>query len=419
MAKSRPVTQPQHRVLIQNWLWMMLGNVVPLGIQAVYFLALTRVLGAEAFGEFVGVVALAGLLAPFVGLGSGTLLVRDGARSRSGLATPLGPAVFTTLWTGVFAGVLFAGFAHVAYGFQTLPTAVVFIGTSELLVRPLLDLVAKSFQAIDRLRGTALVVLFLATARLIAVALLVVTGGGIAQWYIIFFIATVVVGMLGVGMLGRAVQLSEVRPRPPSLEYLRAGVALAISAASHSITTNTDKVMLLRAVGGVESGVYGASVRVLEFASTPFRSLLAVLYARFFREGEGGHLDGVQRLAQRFVPLVISYGGVTAVALWVGAPHAAAYLGDSYQGVANVIRAAAVLPLLRALHQLAADALSGADQHGTRTRLQVGAAVANVLLNLVLIPMYGVYGALGATVSTDALLVCLMWFALRRHRTRS
>jgi O-antigen/teichoic acid export membrane protein len=69
-----------------------------------------------------------------------------------------------------------------------------------------------------------------------------------------------------------------------------------------------------------------------------------------------------------------------------------------------------VLPLC-ALHAVALSAGAG----GWLLRAAVVGCVANVALNLVLIPRFGMHGAAAATVAGEALSMAVLAGGLRRH----
>ncbi|TFB84196.1 hypothetical protein E3O11_10070 [Cryobacterium levicorallinum] len=70
---------------------------------------------------------------------------------------------------------------------------------------------------------------------------------------------------------------------------------------------------------------------------------------------------------------------------------------------------------------MAADALTGADLQSFRTGAQLVAAVCNVGLNLLLIPLFGIMGAVIATVVSEALLAGLFraYISFKRAPERS
>jgi O-antigen/teichoic acid export membrane protein len=100
------------------------------------------------------------------------------------------------------------------------------------------------------------------------------------------------------------------------------------------------------------------------------------------------------------------------------APLVPVVLGQSYAGVTTAIRWLAILPLLRAMHYFAADALTGAGHQELRTAAQIGVALLNVALNLALIPAYSWQGAAWASIVSDGSLAACLWMillSLSRH----
>jgi hypothetical protein len=71
--------------IMSNWIakyrvntgWMLLGHGLCLFMQAVYFLIISRDLGVQLYGTFVGTAAFAQTPGPFVGFDGGNLLVKS------------------------------------------------------------------------------------------------------------------------------------------------------------------------------------------------------------------------------------------------------------------------------------------------------------------------------------------------------
>ena len=66
----------------RNTMWALGGYGLRLLIQAAYFIIIARCLGAKNYGAFIAVTALISTVAPFAGLGSGNLLVKNVARDK-------------------------------------------------------------------------------------------------------------------------------------------------------------------------------------------------------------------------------------------------------------------------------------------------------------------------------------------------
>ncbi len=86
--------------LSRNTVYMTLAQAARLSAQAVYFLLIARALGPRQYGAFTAVVAAVAIAYPFVGNGTGNLMVQQVARDRRLLPECLGNALFMTLVTG-------------------------------------------------------------------------------------------------------------------------------------------------------------------------------------------------------------------------------------------------------------------------------------------------------------------------------
>jgi O-antigen/teichoic acid export membrane protein len=87
-------------------------------------------------------------------------------------------------------------------------------------------------------------------------------------------------------------------------------------------------------------------------------------------------------------------------------------LGPSYGPAVPVVRLLSPVPLIRTVQYFAANALTGAERQGARTAVQVATAAMNVLLNLALIPVLGVSGAVVATLAAELLMAAGLWLLL-------
>jgi len=94
-------------------------------------------------------------------------------------------------------------------------------------------------------------------------------------------------------------------------------------------------------------------------------------------------------------------------------------LGEAYAESVPLLRVLAVVILIRCLHYLPADVLTGMGHQGLRTVIQVAVLVANVALNLWLIPRFGVWGAAWATIICETALAVALWVALAVSVRRS
>ncbi|BDG26757.1 polysaccharide biosynthesis protein [Thermus thermophilus] len=409
--------------LARNTLWMLLGFGFRLGLQFLYFVLLARILGPEQYGAFVGVAALIMVLSPFASWGSGNILIKHASRDPGLFKKYWGAALATTLASG---GAL-TGLAFLLSGFVfTWETALALalpIALGDLVGIRLADVSGQAFQSRERLSRTSAIWALISAARLLGVLVLyALPEASAAQWALLYAGSGLLAGALGVAWVTRELGLGPLSLGPMRGEW-REGFYFAISLAAQGAYNDLDKTLLSRFVSDVVAGGYAAAYRVLDAAFVPMRALLYATYPRFFREGKKG-LGGSWAFALRLLPWGLAAGGLgTALALGL-APFLPILLGPEYALSAAVLPLLAPILLFRALHYLAADALTGAGYQGLRSAVQVGVAFLNLGLNLWWIPLFGWRGAVWSSLASDGLLAASLLLALflglgRRARVES
>jgi O-antigen/teichoic acid export membrane protein len=424
MNEDRPDTGPLRaadRVLARNTFWVAFGQVLRVGIQAVYFILIARALGAREYGLYVGVLALVAVAAPFASLGSGNLLIKHVARDPDTFPRHWGKALTTTLLTGTLLLGLVAVVARLWLPASVPLRFVLVIGAADLLFVRLIDVSAQAYQAHQRMSRTALLQLLLSPVRLLAalVMIAVVPAPTALEWGALYLLSAVIGGCVAVALVNHELGKPEFRLRHLSSE-LGEGAYFSVSLSAMSFTNDIDKTMLARLSTLEATGIYAAAYRLVDVAFLPVMSLLMATYAQFFQHGVRG-VRATARFARRLLSLGAGYGLLAAAGLYLVAPALPVILGDGYRDAIDAVRWLALLPFLKAIHYFGADALTGAGHQGYRTVVQVGIAALNILLNLWLIPLYSWRGAAIATIVSDGLMGVAIWslvWYLARHGGR-
>jgi O-antigen/teichoic acid export membrane protein len=414
-AAAAPVQAPARRrvlrpgSLARNSLWMLSGQVTRALVQALYFICVARALGVEGYGAFLSVTALAAILLPYVGWGAGNLMVQHTARDASVFRAWWGYAIEITLATGALALLL-----ATAVGALLLPRSVplglvLSVAAADLIFLRLLDVAAQAYQAFERLRRTAQLQVLPSAFRLAAAALMLLLAGRSSPllWGVLYLASTAVCAVLVVALV--SVELgTPVLRRSVRLQQSRTGFFFAVGQSAQGIYNDIDKTMLARLGELSAVGLYGAAYRMVDVAFVPVRAVLFAAYARFFEHGRTG-IEATFAFARRLVPGAAAYSVAAGLALYLAAPLLPLVLGREFESTVQAVQWLSVIPFLRALHYFAADTLTGADRQGVRSAVQVSVALANVGLNLALIPRYSWRGAAVASLICESLLVAGMW----------
>ncbi len=394
----------------QNTVWALSGYGLRLLIQAVYFVIIARNLGPNQYGGFVATTALTAVISPFVGVGTGNLLVKNVARDQSLFRDYWGNGLLMTLASGIlFMAVVFA------VSFEVLPRStpilvVALISASDLIFVKLLDMAAWAFQGFEMLAQNAQLNVLVSFTRLAGIAALTgaVSHPTIKMWSAVYLAGSVLSGLIGVtwatAKLG-APRLALGRIRAECAE----GFHFSVSLSAQTIYNDIDKTMVARLSTLEAAGIYAAAYRIIDVAFTPVRALLNAAFPSFYRHGKDGLYSGLQ-FGRRLLVRTLPYPLLAFVALMGGASLLPLILGEGFHHAAEALRWLAPLPLLKTLHYFVSDSLTGSGFQGTRTLAQIGVAIFNVALNFALIPSYGWRGAAWASIASDGLLVVTLWF---------
>jgi O-antigen/teichoic acid export membrane protein len=401
----------QHKAdLIGNAGWMLGGYSVRLLIQAIYFILMARSLGPVQYGIFAVAAALISVAAPFVGLGSGNLMIREVARDRKTFNVSWGNALVTTVGMGTVLSLAAIAGSKLLVGTATPSIVIASVAVSDLIFARFVDLSAQAFQAIEKMKCTAHINAMSSLLRLIGLigVTAFVPHCDARHWCVVYAITSCIAGLLALGYV-------TVRIGMPAFNIsllhrdVGEGALFAASASAQTIYNDIDKVLLGRLASAGTAGIYSAAYRIIDVAFSPVRALLAAAYPQLFRAGKTG-LDGTVKYAVPLLKRAVTYSCVVSVALLIGANLVPSVLGPAYADTARAIQWLALIPIFRAVHSFLADMLTSAGYQGTRMVAQTGAAVVNVVADVLLIPAFSWVGAAWASLITDASLVVILTF---------
>jgi len=393
----------------KNTLKMSFGLYLRTGLQVAVFILVARTLGPSGYGAFAAVMALTAVFSPFAGCGHDAILVRDVARDRKRFRESWGRSLFMVAVSGLPLVVVV-----VILGWLILPSSislwvVIAVALSDLIFARVLEMAARAFQAFEWMgRAVALRALFSALRLAGAVIMIWVYSAPDVESWSIFYVMASAIACVGSVLYVNSSIAKPVLSTEGIRENIAEGIFFSISGSAEKINTDIDKAMLARLASLDIAGIYSAAYRIVDVVFTPIGALLASAYAKFFQHGSEGIASSLA-YALRILPIPALYAVVGGVALYVMAPMVVVILGESFSEAVYVVQWLSVLPLLMVGRHFPSMILGGAGFQRVRSLCQIGAALINVFLNLWLIPLYGWYGAVWATLTTEVLLGVMLW----------
>lgn len=384
---------------------------------------LARWLGVEGYGAYAFVMAAVSLLLIIVRLGLPELVMRDFAAARAtkpenrGQSRPLKPAAVLIILTGmiVYAAVGIGVFFIVED--QNLASAF-YVG---LLLLPLLSLLDLSSYA---LRGLGKAVLSQYSAVLLASLLALLSIGFLAFYteaspplalgarLVSVFLALCVTAWL----LKKHIR-AHVGAQPPRFTVLlRKGLPFMMIGSVAVIMSRTDVVMLGLMINPREVGLYNASAQAAMLISlilNTTNTIVAPEFARLFKLNDKAKLQVFAVSTAR----VTMAAAVPLILLLVvfGPELLAGLFGEEFAAGGGVLMVLTIGFGSALFWGESGFLLNMSGKEHITFRLYTIMAFLNILLNLLLIPLWGALGAALATVAVLNIQRAMGWWLAKKY----
>jgi O-antigen/teichoic acid export membrane protein len=405
--------------MARNSMWMLLGQILRVVLQAAYFFLIARSLGVTEYGAFVAMVSLVAIVSPFSGLGAGNIIIMKVARNPAEFSESWGEALFLTFSTGALLtlGVMLVANFTLPRGIAL--TTVLLVAVSDLLGPRVSDLASMAFGAFEQFRWNAILQTASTGFRAVGAAFMFVaiSHPTASQWVWFYAASSILMSIFALASV-------TVKLGWPSFKFthiwqdMKDGVYFSISASAQTVYNDIDKTMLGRLSTLDATGIYGAAYRIIDVSCAPLRAITSTAYPAFFREGQKG-LTATYEFAKKILHKAGLVSLASTVGLIVFAPVLPHILGKGFNHTVEALQWLALLPLLKSFHLFLGDALTGAGYQRVRASMQIAVAVFNVAINFWLIPAYSWRGAAWSSLASDGLLGILMFACIMILRRSS
>lgn len=392
---------------------------VRLAAQALYFLLLARWLGPDQFGYFVGVWVLAGFLATFASLGYPVLVLKTMALEPEQAPDCLARGIRVLAFAAPLLGATFFG---ITLAYLPPPPSLLVPGLfalSEIVMVPLLSLVAASHQGSEHLGRSHAILASLWVLRLFSLGMLsvvsVVNLTDVAAIHcmatLLAVIAWLVIDRRHIGRIG----LAKLRYSPE----LATGSSFALSSAALIAYTELNQSLVLGITGAAAAGLLAVAYKIVTLLSTPLAVLCQALAPRLLRSAQEG-TGSLSATVRALVAPMALYALGCCLAILLGASFISWMFGQEYSEAGRIARALSILPLFTAVRLLSVYALLAFDNQRARVVAEVSCLAGGITLNMALISSYGLWGAVVGSLVVEGLtawvLAAVAWHKMKKQR---
>lgn len=411
---------PSHSLTARNITWLFLGQSAVKAIAFFYTIFLARVLGVFDFGFYVFVLTSFTLISSLSDLGFNRYLVRDLARDRRRISKYLSNVLLLKVILNALLIVLVTTGLLIADR-NILWTLLVILGLLSIFPSGVALTFDAVFTALEKMHVSALTAVTLnLSIALLGLVFIMFFNFSVAGAVIALFVGHLVylaTSLFFITRLGFLPRFSfDFRFWRKSIT---SSLPYGILAVLGLIYLRIDAVMLTFLKGEESTGLYGAAFKFLDGVHFIPVVVVTALYPVMSRIQQTS-IRKLKSFYQKAVGGLLIISVVIALLLFFLAPVLIkVFYGESYLPSVLSLRILSVTAIFTFIHIPSVYLLFANEKFLPEAIfLSLFGVILNVVLNLLLIPPFDLYGASISTVIAEAvsaiLFFCLIWFKIFR-----
>ena len=389
------------RRITANFLSLMSSQIISRVIQLIIFAYLARVLGKSGFGIFSFGLAFAFLFVIIADFGLSNLIVREISRNKKSASKYLSNSIIIKLLLSAIAFVSAYLFLNIA-GYSEEMKTIAYIMLGFTLIQSFTELCYAIFRAFERMHYDA----FIKILRMLILAgiifyliknnygLLASSMAFLATEFIILIIAFFIT-------YTRFIKISFEFDYGFSKSLLKKSSLFFLSLVFSSLYMYIDVIMLSKMRSTAEVGIYSAATNIvisLIFIPLMYGNSIYPVLSRFYVDSK----KSLRLAYEKSFKYMLLIGLPVAAGIYILSDKIILLLyGKEYAASAIALSILSGYLFLKFLNPVTGFTLMAINKQGSRLFSQGLAALINIILNLILIPLYGFVGAAFATLITE------------------
>ena len=397
---------------LRNTTIVLTAKVVARLIALVTVLYMIRKLGQVQYGTFALLVNLTAIVSVVLDLGFNVLFVREGSRDHSQIQRYLRNVMSVRLvMSGISLVLLAALVIPFGLGALLVPGFVLMVLTSYS------TLLRNGLYAVQQLGYEAVAVVIES-----AVLLVLILYGGLTNQGVVYYVwayaiqyafscvyFSIVLAVKRIALVGLQFEAPLLR------EWFWKGLPFALTFVLTILYFRIDQPLIAAFKGLGQAGLYAAAYKPIEsllFVPITFLSIVFPVLSVYYRERRADLLEAVSR----FYKGLLLMGWPVSMGIFVLAhPLTPLLLGRGFLASEPALRVLALALGIAFVNNAFIGALNASDHQSSFTWAAGWSVVANLALNLALIPLFGYQGASWATVLTELVLGAAGWILTARY----
>ena len=407
--------------LVRNTVLATGWQGIRVALQALWVVLLARAIGPGDYGSFAGMAGLAAAMGSLTGLGFGMLMVQEASRNHEHFSAAWKRALRMALISGFALWAIYMAVAPILFRADMSLWSYAAIGLPELVCFPVTIIAAYAFQLHERMGWSGAMFTLITIGNLTAdTAFLFLAPAGALAFYLPFHaVSSILAAACAVAIAVRLLAPSSAT-FSLSRRDVREGLGFSLMRIADTGMTSLDKTLVLLLAGGQVAGIYSSAYRLVAVLAMPATSLGAAALPRLFRSHASGNAQGRKsNLVGVLLAATAAYGVAAAVLTYLLSGVLPILFGPAFVQAAQAARWLAISPLLYGLYSLGCNVLVTSHRRTLRILAQACGIALLAGSGLLLIPRFGVKGAVGMLLFAQGVTALLLWLLVRWNRRRN
>ena len=401
------------KTIFANMSWLMISQVLTSVLAFIWTILMARYLGPSDYGIFGAAVSISTLLGVFASFGIFNYLVRaistDVENVDKYLNNTFGLKIFLAIFylIVVFVVVMLLGWDRYVIG-------ICLLYAFEFIIKSFHDVIFSSFQAHEQIKYQAITNIVMNGLTFVFILTVIYTNWGLLGITFAYILANLAALAYALFALRRHI----IKPKF-AFDFsfykvlLMAGIPFALSSLFYTIYYSIDIVMITQFSTTYATGLYNSAYKLISVLSLFYTIYTAVIFpvmSKLFK-------DETDLLNLSFVKSIKYLSLVTipiAVFTCIYGYDIIGIYGAQYMEAGGVIKILIWTVCFLFINGACTLILNASHKEYSVTKIYSLAAIFNIVLNLILIPKYTVYGASVATVLSEILILILELYMIKK-----
>jgi len=403
------------QTMAKNVAWLSLSQLVGRLVRGLFIIFAARVLGATEYGVFSYALGLAGFFTLFADIGIGSILTRDASRepekASSYFATSFWIKTFLLLITTLLV-------VFVAPHFSKIASANVLLYFVALLTifDNFREFLNAFFRAKEKMEFEAFVNVIMNVA-IAVIGAIVLYFSQTAKAVTISYVASAGVGFFVAGFIARQTLKGLISDFDAKLiqPTLKAALPIAVIGFLGAFMLNIDIVILAWFRSAAEIGFYAAGQKIVQLLYILPGIVASAIFPALSRLAGKNERQKVSSLMEKGMAMIFAFAfPLTIGGLILANPIINFLYGAEYLPSVLTFQILLLTVLIIFPQALMGNLILVYNKQNKLAKYVALTAFGNVVLDLLLIPKFGIAGSAAGTVIVQATFIFLTWNMIKK-----